>query len=83
MQIRLNNLNIDNNYEFATRYPVQLTPLKYNDFKKGNKYFLNILLNQNIKEYQCLFYEKIIFDFDPIVIRMGDGFLSHAANFSS
>jgi len=44
VQMRLKYFNIDNNYEFATRYPVLITPLKPLKSRKDETCFLNILL---------------------------------------
>jgi len=58
VQFRLKHFNIDNNFEYITRYPVLITPLK--PLKKEGKdqtYILNVLLKQNTDAKQYAYYE--------------------------
>jgi hypothetical protein len=49
LQVKIKYINIDNNYNHNTVYPILLTPLKYRKTLKKSRPFFVLLLEQNLQ----------------------------------
>ena len=75
-QVRLKYLNIDNNVKFITPYPVFFTPKNRKELKENEKkYFLNILLKQDMKAENCMFLKNVVFDIEPMTLKIEASFI--------
>lgn len=84
-QFRIQYMNIDNNYNHFLVNPVLFTPVSQKIYKKENsdKYFLNILINQNTFYKHINLFNKFYIEIDPFVIRVDQEFIKAIIDFFS
>jgi hypothetical protein len=73
-------VNVDHNSMFFVNHPVIVTPLRHQQYLK-DKYFLNVLMNQDTNAKDIQLYQSISVELDPFVVKIEQLFIQALMEF--
>lgn len=82
-ELKIKYINIDNNLNHNTMYPVLLTPLKYHKTLQKSRPFFICLIEQNLKTKQILEINYFRMCIEPISFKIYDEMLTRLYDFQT
>ena len=75
VQLKVKFINIDNNLNHNTVYPILLTPLKYDKTINKSRPFFVLLLEQTLSKRDITEFKELRICFEPISVKIHDEIL--------